>query len=78
MHRAFNDRGVFHYVSNSFTPHATADDDALDVQPSDDLTQRISTIIVDNVPDNVPIRVDVNGFHPLDTTIKKVCSKMLA
>jgi hypothetical protein len=72
MSRSFNEPGVFHFVSDSFTPLAVRAEDAPLPQPSSGLLNRISTVIVDNITDRLPITVDAKGFHPLNATVKKV------
>jgi len=69
MNRVFNDYGVFHFVSQSFSPGSVKSS-----QPSvDDLMKRISTVIIDeDESDSFTIRVDSKGFHPSTVAIRKV------
>ena len=69
MNRVFNDYGVFHFVSQSFSPGSVNSSQPL----VDDLMKRISTVIIDeDESDSFTIRVDSKGFHPSTVAIRKV------
>jgi len=79
MGRVFNDYGVFHFVSRSFTtPHPAASTQSCTAQDGaevsvDELMKSISTVVIDeDESDSFTVRLDAKGFHPSSVAVRKV------
>jgi len=73
MNRVFNDYGVFHFVSRSFTVAAAAMHGEVVQASVDELMKRVSTVVIDeDESDSFTVRLDSKGFHPSTVAVRKV------